>query len=264
MPPDVRESIGARLMRISVFSWESLMPTFRSCTLARAALAAIGLLAAIQLASPADAAVMLRAQISTNAGTSFGSTTTIIDGQASDLNPAPGDVSALITIGSLNISAGATGLPVIPRPDLTASFSVYGTAAVDTILRLLFTQTDNPNSVGTNLLSAFAVTTLSGASSITFTSAAQRNNAAFGMNQVLTTRSFSTTDGFTSINFFAPSTNPLQPNFSTTMRVDIPFAAGTFAFVGGTMASTNVPEPMALALFGAGLLGLAACRRRRG
>ena len=127
------------------------MTTPRSAIRAAAILAVTGCLTAIVDTRSAAAALMMRALISTDGGATFATVGSTSDGGPNDFNPNAGGLMSFYSSGGITtIMPTAIGNPMTAYPSFSVAFNASGTAAVNSILRIEYTQTDIPNSAGTD------------------------------------------------------------------------------------------------------------------
>lgn len=203
----------------------------------------------------ADAAIALRASVSTDGGATFTSLGTVFDNGVGDFDATLG--SMLSVQSGLGVAVSletAQGFPIIPFPQF--SVSANATAASPLLLRVEFTQTDVGAGSPGSLLSDFAVGTLLSGSSVTTSSYISASNVAFATDTPLFSNLFTDSGQVDAADGVA-----VGLPFSETIRMDVNFAAaGTTVALAQIVA---VPEPGALALLGAGLIGLGLVRRAR-
>jgi len=225
------------------------MSTYRSMLLTGAMV--------VGLASEADAAIFLRASVSSDGGLSYTELSTANDAGS------PGQAMLDASGSGITLSIQtATGNPVLPFP----GFSIEGSAFHEPgqgarTLLLEFSQTGVPTASGSNMLmSAFALPILQNAGAVIFTSYADSGNVAFGTQQLLSQDVFTATGAADeAVPFNAPGLTYAQ---TVTMQINF-LAGGGGAFAGSAQISSPIPEPATLGLLAAGLLGLGFAAHRR-
>ena len=164
------------------------------------------------------------------------------------------------------VAVDVTGVPFLLSPNMASTSLSATSMAGFTGPRTLTVEVTQQGLTGfpaVNLGNSFTGNTLTsnGAfSSFTIANYYDINNTAFGTGTVMASASYSGVGSFnTDPITFAATPGAL---FSTTSIYTITFT-GPSSGISGSAQIVNVPEPASMALFGAGLLGLAFARRAR-
>lgn len=190
---------------------------------------------------------------------------TIADGGAGDWWATPGAVTFVGSVGSFsaNVSTGITkplyGTETNPVIDLN---SVYVTSFAGGTLRISFTETDFSSSDFPNDLIAFYISvggTTTG--NVAFNSYWDPNNNGFAETNLL-----SSLGGFGPMAFSNQSGSGFYP-FSPDAKFSLTVVA-TITHAGAGLTSFDamvspVPEPAAMFLVGAGLIGIAELGKKK-
>ena len=185
----------------------------------------------------------------------------------SAMNVLGGSASATASSANFNtISVSALGVPTLPSPDLASQSLQVTTGSTFTnpaTLQVMVTQQGLTGFPAVNLANTFTgntLTSLGRFSLFTIANYYDSTNAAFGMGTLMASASYTGIGSFSN----GPTTFAATPGalFSQTSIYTITFT-GPQSAISGSAQIVNVPEPASMALFGAGLLGLAFARRAR-
>ncbi len=185
----------------------------------------------------------------------------------SAMNVAGGFASATANDANFGVvQASVTGAPLLTSPDM-ANQSLQVTTGNGftnpTTLHVMITQQGLTGFPAGNLANTFTGNTLASLgnySSFTVRNYYDVTNAAFGTGTLMASASYSGVGSFsTGPTVFSATPGAL---FSETTVYSITFT-GPASSVSGSAQIVAVPEPTAMTLFGAGLLGLGIARRAR-
>jgi hypothetical protein len=185
--------------------------------------------------------------------------------------PCTTNTGVLVGVGSVgsfgSITVSATGSPALTSPQLdtqTIDISTLGVNAnAGETLYIWFTVQGLDSPLGVqNFQSSFTTNQLHNIASVTETTFIDPANGLFTGTQLATKTFTASNQTFFSINATPFLNNP----FSETTLYVITVAATGNADANSTIdidLGPQVPEPLTLSLFGAGLAGLAGLRRRK-
>ena len=213
-------------------------------------LAAASIALTAVFATAAQAAPILKFQIYDGA-TLIGSGT---DAGSGNLTLAGSDAA-------FTVSGNATGSPFFTTPDFSTNTFSLSSAGFSGVLTIKVTGVNLTGYLGSNVMSSFALNSLTGGGFTTGTIANyfDSTNADFGTGTLLFSDTYNGKASFSSDKTTAALTSAL---FSETTIYTLTYAAGAKGTVSASSQLTNVPEPLTLSLFGAGVVGAAALRRR--
>ncbi len=218
------------------------------------AFAAIGFAGFIGIATPAAATVT----VSVSDGITL---VTCADGAACDVNPVGGVVTFVYAIGNWagSVATGASTSPV-PLIDLHG-FAISSGAGTLAMFVSDINFTLGPTAALRNFIAGIGGTQPAAGTSVDYSMWTDDANALFGTIDLI---DFGSKVG-TPFSDVLAGTATTADTFSMTLGVLVTHVNGTsitsFDFEGS--GSGSAPEPGTLALFGAGLLGLAGLGRRK-
>lgn len=222
---------------------------FRTVTVA--ALAAVSLFA---MATTAQATLSLKIN-----------GTQVDDGSASDSNPAAGAITYIgfLGLGTMTVDTGVSkpniGSAAAPELHLDGLLTSIGPMS----LTLMLSDTDFSGTLGDFFATIGGILNGGAGSNITYSVYRDLNNTLFGTGAgtlVCTVGTLTTSP----INGACSDTATLDSAYSITLVATLNHTGvGHSSFNAIAKDDARVPEPSAMILFGMGLIGLAAWRRRQ-